>query len=404
VNGTSAPLHSDEAAIGGRGPRGTALYLHFPFCAAKCTYCDFFSLPAGGQDLTGALAALLQEAQKRAPEQPRTVFLGGGTPSLYGTKELVQFLERLEDFTGFRGSAREVTIECNPESIDEHKAAALLAAGVDRFSVGVQSLRPEILTWFGRVHSAEQGLRALAAIRRAGAQRLSADLIYAFPGQEVDAWRTDLGAVLATGLTHLSAYNLTFEEGTALYRQQAQGRAAPLDEELELRLFETTQTLCQAHGLEAYEISNYARPGQASLHNLVYWANLDYVGVGPSAVSRIGGARFGNPRSLGAWQAAIQAQRPAATWVERPADSQRLGESWWLGLRRRQGVDPAEALAASSVPHDSPAARAAQRQANQLVEQGLLELDQGRFRLTVRGWPLADAVARRFLDPLTSDA
>jgi oxygen-independent coproporphyrinogen-3 oxidase len=387
-----------DPATAARAPRGTALYVHFPFCAAKCTYCDFFSLPAGGQDLSGALADLLAEAERRAPLEPSTVFLGGGTPSLYGSRELVAFLDRLEEFTGWRGSAREVTIECNPESIDEHKASALLEAGVDRFSVGVQSLRPHILQWFGRVHNAEQGLRALQAIQRAGARRLSADLIYAYPGQDVASWSQDLNAVLSLGLTHLSAYNLTFEEGTALFRQLEQGRASALDEELELALFETTQELCAAHGLSAYEISNYAQPGQASQHNSVYWANQDYVGIGPSAVSRVAGARFGNPRSLGEWRAAIQAGRPGASWLERPDESQRLGESWWLGLRRRQGVEPGEALLAAAVGPEAPAAQAALQQAQVLVEQGLLELHGSHFRLTPRGWPLADAVAKRFLD------
>lgn len=381
-----------------RGERGTALYVHFPFCAAKCTYCDFFSLPAGGQDLGGALAALTTETLRRAPELPATVFLGGGTPSLYAARELVQFLDRLQERTGFRQSASEVTIECNPESLDENKVEALLGAGVNRFSIGVQSLRPDVLAWFGRVHSSEQGLRALRAAKRAGAQRVSADLIYAFPGQSVEDWRTDLDRVLEVGLEHLSAYNLTYEEGTALYRQLQQGRSAPLDEELELQLFELTQERCRAHGLEAYEISNYARPGGESRHNGIYWANLDYVGVGPSAVSRVGGARFGNPRSLGPWRAAIEAGKPAAAWLERPSELQRLGESWWLGLRRRVGVDSAEAAAAAGAPVAGSSAKCAERRAQDLVEQGLLERKDGRYRLTARGWPLADAVARRFLD------
>jgi oxygen-independent coproporphyrinogen-3 oxidase len=381
-----------------RGRVGTALYVHFPFCAAKCTYCDFFSLPAAGQDLVGALAALTEETLRRAPERPSTVFLGGGTPSLYPARDLALFLDRLDDRTGFRASAREVTIECNPESLDESKVEALLRAGITRFSIGVQSLRPEVLSWFGRVHSADQGLKAVQAAQRAGARRVSADLIYAFPGQSASLWRADLDAVLALGLEHLSAYNLTYEEGTLLHRQLQQGRSAPLDEELELELFELTQQRCRAHGLEAYEISNYARPGAESLHNGIYWANLDYVGVGPSAVSRVEGARFGNPRSLGAWRAAIEAGRPGAGWLERPSELQRLGESWWLGLRRRAGVEPGEAAAAAAVSLASPAALLAEARAESLVQQGLLERSTGRWRLTPRGWPLADAVARRFLD------
>lgn len=227
---------------------------------------------------------------------------------------------------------------------------------------------------------------------------MSADLIYAFPGQSAEQWRADLDIVLGVGLEHLSAYNLTYEEGTVLHRQLQQGRSAPLDEELELELFELTQARCRAHGLEAYEISNYAIPGAESRHNGIYWANLDYVGVGPSAVSRVRGARFGNPRSLGPWRAAIEADRPAAAWLERPNEFQRLGESWWLGLRRRTGVHSAEAAQAANVSAAAPAALRAEQQAHILIARGLLEFALGRYRLTARGWPLADAVARQFLD------
>ena len=402
----SAP-RSDPAAP------GTALYVHFPYCVVKCTYCDFYSVPverADGQreDVDGVLDALLDEARLRAPKGPRTVFIGGGTPSLPSEAQIARFLDGLDAITGFRASAVEVTAECNPESLDANKAAALLAGGVTRLSVGVQSLRQEVLELFGRAHDADEGLRALAAAREGGATRLSADLIYAAPGQTAAMWEEDLERVLAAagGLEHLSAYNLTFEEGTRLEMLRRRGELGPLDEEVELAMFDATARLCAAAGLERYEVSNYARPGEASAHNLVYWANGAYVGLGPSAVSKVGAARFGNARSVNAWRAAVARAAaddgdPAsiADWHEEPAPRARLGESWWLGLRRVEGVDPAEARAAAGFDlegdggGDDPALPVAER----MVDQGLLERAGARFRLTERGRPLADGVAREFL-------
>lgn len=392
---------------------GTALYVHFPYCVVKCTYCDFYSVPverADGrrEDVDGVLDALLDEARLRAPRDPRTVFIGGGTPSLPSETQIARFLDALDDATGFRASAIEVTAECNPESLDASKAAALLAGGVTRLSVGVQSLRQDVLELFGRAHDADEGLRALAAAREGGATRLSADLIYAAPGQTAAMWEEDLARVLdaAGGLEHLSAYNLTFEEGTRLEMLRRRGALGPLDEEVELAMFDATAQLCAAAGLERYEVSNYAKAGEACAHNLVYWANDAYVGIGPSAVSKVGVARFGNARAIGPWRERVAraaaggaSAESIAEWREEPEPRARLGESWWLGLRRAVGVDPAEARAAASFDlerdggGDDPAVPVAER----MAEQGLLERSDARFRLTERGRPLADGVAREFL-------
>ena len=204
-----ASVETRNPACSERAPEGTALYVHLPFCAAKCTYCDFYSVPAEGQDLAGVLDDVLLEARRRAPRHPRTVFLGGGTPSLYSRADLRRLLDGLDAITGFRSSAVEVTAECNPESLDGAKAETFLELGVNRLSVGVQSLRPSVLEFFGRVHSTDQGLRALRAARSAGVERLSADLIYSCPGLTSEQWREDLHTVLEVGLEHFSAYSLT---------------------------------------------------------------------------------------------------------------------------------------------------------------------------------------------------
>jgi oxygen-independent coproporphyrinogen-3 oxidase len=369
--------------------------VHLPFCKAKCTYCDFYSLAGEGQDLTGTLAALLSEAERRAPQLPRTVFLGGGTPSYYSCEELAHFLDRLDRWSRFRASAVEVTCECNPESLDLEKARALRELGVDRLSIGVQSLDPRILELFGRVHGVEDSLAAFDAARSAGFARVSIDLIYGVPGQELAAWEAELDRLLALRPDHVSAYQLTFEEGTPLAARVAEGTLDRLSEDQELAFFERTRARVAAAGLEPYEISNFAVSGQQCLHNVNYWSNGPYVGIGPSAVSKLGFTRFGNPRSLPAWRAAIESHRFPAAWEETPPAATRLAETWWLGLRTNAGIDPelARVTAGHETGGDADRALAAARA---MAGEGLLEEERGRFHLTTRGWPLADAIARRF--------
>ncbi|HEX6881859.1 MAG TPA: radical SAM family heme chaperone HemW [Planctomycetota bacterium] len=390
-SGDRAPPPARAAAA--RPPPGTPLYVHVPFCAAKCTYCDFYSLAGEGQDLAGTLELLLAEAAARAPERPRTVYLGGGTPSYYAPEDLERLLDGLERVTRFRSSAVEVTCECNPESLDVAKARLLRQLGVDRLSIGLQSLEPRILELFGRVHDVATGFAAVEAARAAGFERVSVDLIYGVPGQDLARWQADLARVLALRPDHLSAYQLTFEEGTPLWAQLQAGTVSRLSEDEELAFFEATHAQLADAGYEGYEVSNFCLTGQQCLHNVNYWRNGPYLGLGPSAVSKVGHTRLGNPRSLVPWRQAVAAGRPAAAWEETPAPALRLGETWWLGLRTRAGVEPAEACRVAGFEGADPTA--AERDA--LAAVGLLEEQGGRTRLSTRGWPLADAVARRLL-------
>ena len=377
-----------------RAPAGTALYIHVPFCVVKCPYCDFFSVEAEGQDLSGTVGALLHEARARAPQAPKTVFIGGGTPSLLPESLLVKLLDGLDELTGFRSSAVEVTAECNPESLDPDKAKLLTRLGVTRLSVGVQSLNPDTLRFLGRAHGPEEALRALDAARGTDAD-VGADMIYACPDQSSEEWEKDLSRVLEFEPQHLSAYNLTIEEGTLFHVQRERGELTTAPEEVELACFEQTREVAEAAGLGRYEVSNYARPGHECQHNLTYWANGAYVGLGPGAVSKVGLARAGNPRSLAPYLRWVQDEGHATLWREQLDPLHRLGETWWLGLRRSAGVDPMEALLAAGLDGtvDDPAPGLAQ----ELEQQGLLENVAGRWRLTDRGWPLADGVARKFL-------
>src|SRR5688572_25754761 len=278
---------------------GTPLYVHLPFCVTKCHYCDFFSVPVEGQDVEGWLRWLLLEIESRVPMRPRTVFFGGGTPSLLTCSQWTRLLDELDRRTSFRSSAEEVTVECNPESLDRDKARCLLDLGVGRLSIGFQSLHQEVLELFGRVHSVDDSFRAFEEARLAGVQDLSIDVIYAVPGQRPDEWDRDLERLIALRPDHLSAYNLAFEEGTPFQKWLEQGRLERLPDEVELELLQRTRTRLRAAGLEPYEISNYARAGHHCRHNVNYWRNGDYLGVGPSAVSKVGTTRQGNVRSIG---------------------------------------------------------------------------------------------------------
>ncbi len=383
---------------------GTPLYVHLPFCAAKCHYCDFFSVVGEGQDVEGFIDDLLREAELRAPANPSTVFFGGGTPSYFSEAQLERLLNGLDSLTGFRASAAEVSAECNPESLDRSKASALSELGVGRLSIGVQSLDPDTLELFGRVHSADDAFRAYAAAREGHPGEISLDLIYAAPGQTAEAWKRDLQRVLELAPDHFSAYNLTFEEGTPFLQWLDAGKLAKAPEEVELELFHTTRATAASFGYDAYEISNFAREGRVCRHNVNYWRNGGYVGIGPSAVSKIGYRRLGNARALGAWQRALRESGGAPAWSEELAPDARLGETWWLGLRLADGVDAREARerAGFEIRGDPAVEDPALREARTLEELGLLvEVDQ-RWRLSARGLPLADAIAVRFLVAPTS--
>jgi len=386
-----------QEPVPGPAPEGTPLYVHLPFCTAKCHYCDFFSVADEGQDIGGMIDAILAEAELRAPRRPRTVFFGGGTPSLLSERELTRLLDGLDALTGFRASALEVTAECNPESLDRAKARTLLGLGVRRLSIGVQSLRPEVLELFGRVHSVDDSFRAYEAARAAGVQHVNLDLIFAVPGQSVEEWESDLSRVLALGPDHLAAYNLAFEEETRFKRWLDEGRLVAAPEEVELAMFAATRRIAEGFGLAPYEISNYAAPGEECAHNVNYWRNGPYLGLGPSAVSKVGQVRAGNPRGIHAYRRFVAAGATAFAFGECLTPRARLAETWWLGLRLAEGVEPAAARATAGCVEDPcPAVHIAEG----LAATGHLELAEGRYRLTERGRPVADAVAAEFLTKL----
>jgi putative oxygen-independent coproporphyrinogen III oxidase len=326
---------------------GLALYIHWPFCLAKCPYCDFNSHVRKHIDQTRFADALRRELATEATRLGRrrltSVFFGGGTPSLMNPStvgalldDAVRWFEPADDL--------EITLEANPTSVEAGRLADYRTAGVNRVSVGIQSLEAAALYTLGRQHSATDAIKALGVARRLF-PRVSFDLIYARPGQDLADWRCELKAALAIAADHLSLYQLTIEPATRFESLHRQGKIVLPDEETAAALYDTTGEECARAGLLAYEISNYARPGEESRHNLAYWRYLDYAGVGPGAHGRVtvGGSLHATRRHRGpeVWADRVERTGDGLTSDEPVPIEERAREALLMGLRLTEGIDRA---------------------------------------------------------------
>ena len=332
------------AATSGSTP--LALYVHWPFCRAKCPYCDFNSHVATQIDHAGFADAYQREmaymAARFAGGRPlHSLFLGGGTPSLMPPALVQTIIETAENLFGFAPDI-EITLEANPTSTETQKLADIVAAGVNRVSLGVQSLDDAGLAFLGREHSATEALAAVDAARRV-VPRLSIDLIYARTGQSAAAWMTELQSALSIGLDHMSLYQLTIEPGTGFFTRARAGETLIADDDLAADLYEMTTNSMQAAGLPPYEVSNFARHGEESRHNLVYWRAQDWIGVGPGAHGRLtdGHTRIGiaTRRSPEGWLADVRANGNGIETEIRDQGDAVLAEGLMMGLRLVEGVD-----------------------------------------------------------------
>ena len=376
-----------------------SLYVHLPFCKSRCRYCDFNAWVWKGQDLGRLVDALLQEAELRVPGlRPQTFFLGGGTPSLLPPEELLRLLQGLDSILGFRDSSLESSMEANPESFDEATAEAAVAGGLNRISIGAQSFRPPVLAAYDRPHGPEDIEKAVASARGAGFENLNLDLIFAFPGQDPLEWEADLNRALRLGPQHLSCYELTFEPGTPLTRKRDAGRMEEEDSDLCLRLFDRTLEICLEAGLGRYEISNFALPGMACLHNLAGWRRLPLVGIGPGACGWGDGVHRKNISDPAAWQADLEGGGDGLEESSTPNSQTSAFEHLMMGLRlEKEGVSLNRVKESTGVNvEDLPGDPLAL-----LVAEGLLEIlsgPEGRvLRATPAGFPLLDHSLQRLL-------
>lgn len=372
----------------------TSLYIHVPFCVVKCGYCDFNSYEV--QDRTALdsfLEALDHELRLAAvPSAPLSVFIGGGTPTYLDEARFAAFFEILGRHIDF-GSIDEITMEANPESVTAAKAEIAAKAGVNRVSIGAQSFAPESLAFLDRAHSADETRAAVAAMRRAGFENLSLDLMFGLPGQSLVQWEADLQAALALRPDHLSCYNLTFEPGTRLERDRRRGTVQPNDGEVDRAMFLATRRVLAHAGFTAYEVSNFAGAGGPCMHNDHYWLQGNYVGVGPGAASHCDGVRTTNLKALHAWSEAVLEGKAPVGQAETLTAEQRAREAIWLGIRRTSGVDLSEVQDRLGEP-----VRDRYRAViDTLAADGLVEWDDPHLSLTVEGLLWADTVGEKFL-------
>jgi len=330
----------------GRPEGGFGIYVHWPYCAAKCPYCDFNShVPRGAVDERRFAAAIIRELTHYAALTPGrrvdSVFFGGGTPSLMSAETVGAVIDAIARLWPLSGEV-EITLEANPSSVEAARFAGYGAAGVNRVSIGVQSLHDAALRFLGRLHSAAQA-RAAVEVALAHFPRVSIDLIYARPGQGVASWQAELRAAIELGVRHLSAYQLTIEPGTAFHRLHEAGKLATPPDDAAVALFEATQAECERAGLSAYEVSNHAAPGEESRHNLIYWRYGDYVGVGPGAHGRLGlgsGQRMASEavRDPAAWLAQVERTGVGAENTAWLSALEQAEEMLLMGLRLREGI------------------------------------------------------------------
>jgi len=381
-------------AVGDAPRSGFGVYVHWPFCAAKCPYCDFNShVRRDGVDQAAFADALASElAAMRdlsGPREVTSIFFGGGTPSLMQPETVETVLTAIARLWTVSGDA-EITLEANPNSVEAGRFADVAAAGVNRASIGVQALNDKDLKSLGRLHSAAEALRAVAHARAIFPQ-VSFDLIYARPRQSPDAWRAELSEALSLGPDHLSLYQLTIEPETAFFDLHRKGSLVLPDEDDAVAMFETSNTLCNEARLRAYEVSNHARPGSECRHNLVYWRAGDYAGAGPGAHARItnGHTRMALSceKSPERWLARVGETGTGVTECEELTRAAQADEFLLMGLRLSEGISPRRYEDIAGRPLDA-------QTVSRLIGDGLLErcADSGALRTSQTGRLLLNTV------------
>lgn len=370
------------------------LYLHVPFCRKKCSYCSFYSFAPRAEEVRAYIAALRQQIRQLARDPAvralsfATVFFGGGTPSTLPVEALAALLADCRQLLPLSSERAEISIEVNPGTIDGPGLQHLRRAGFNRLSIGVQSFDDRELQQLGRIHDRSEALATVAAARAAGFDNLSLDLMYGLPGQGLRGWQETLDRALALAPEHLSLYELTPEEGTVLFRQLEQGQLTPADEETVLAMMAATQLAIGPSPLGRYEISNFALAGRQCRHNLIYWHNGQYLGLGPGAVSAFAGQRLATIADLGEYCRRVATGQPVWAEVEQLDRETGFRETVIMGLRLLAGVSVARLHRRFGIdlptyygPILAP-----------LLDQGLVTLAAGRLALTARGLPLANRV------------
>ncbi len=370
------------------GPYG--LYIHTPFCETKCGYCDFYSVAMKDRDTAPVVSAIIAELRSRVDEfggPVRTIFLGGGTPTVLPTSELSRLLDLVEDCVDV-GSLEEFTVEANPATVDDPTAKTLVDHGVTRVSMGAQSFFADELATLERLHTPDDIAPSVETLRRNGIKNINLDLIFGIPGQTAKRWTESLQRAIELNVEHVACYGLTYEPATRLTAQRNAGTVIPCDEDIETDMFVQTREILAEAGFVRYEISNFAKPAFECKHNLIYWRNEPYIGVGPSAAGCVGRRRYKNISDINGYVRRVAEGGRAEAESEELSRDMLILEIILMQLRLVEGISVASFQARLgespfSVFGDTPF---------RLVEQGLVEKSDTRIALTESGMLVANAV------------
>ena len=371
------------------------LYIHWPFCMSKCPYCDFNSYVSDEVDherwaelLSSEMETLADKSEKKV--NLTSIFIGGGTPSLMKPASVESLLKKAQDVFGFAPHI-EITMEANPTSLEAGRLESFAKTGVNRLSLGIQSLNDDALKMLGRNHSAREALKALETAQKIF-PKTSADFIYARPGQETYEWQEELTQILSLGLSHLSLYQLTLEPGTAFYSQHKRGNLTIPDNDTARELFDVTQSLTCAAGLDRYEISNHAKPDHHCEHNLIYWRAQNWIGIGPGAYGRywIEGKRMETQceRNPSAWCDSVKENGHGLKSVSCESEKQATSEILMMGLRLSEGVS-LERI---------PQAHINQNALDKLAEDDFIMMENERIRIAPHGIPLINSILNTLIN------
>jgi len=370
-----------------------ALYIHIPFCIKKCLYCDFHSFRFDLSLIHRYTQALIKELKLflSTDYSVKTIYLGGGTPSILPVEALEEIVRTI--YGSFKlDDNLEFTIEVNPGTVNEEKLRLYKTLGINRISIGIQSLKEEELKILGRIHSGKEALEALDTAINVGFTNINVDLIYGIPNQTLESWRYTLQEVLKRNPTHMSVYGLMYEPGTPLYKALIRNKIKPMSEDLEIEIFKATQEILSTYGLGWYEISNYAKDGYECRHNLTYWRGEDYLGFGPSAHSLFGNTRYSNTPNIKAYIELLDRGKSPKVWEERLSPLEKAKELIILGLRLREGVSLCDVYRRTGID----VGRIFSENIERLISYGLLYKKEDKIQLTERGRLLANLVFEEF--------
>ncbi|NOR64947.1 MAG: oxygen-independent coproporphyrinogen III oxidase [Candidatus Scalindua sp.] len=370
-----------------------SLYIHIPFCISKCIYCDFNSIVIKSPVVDEYLKAIEKELQSATGKYSfTTVFIGGGTPTVLNETQLDRLLSMISKHVDVT-NLKEYTIEVNPGTLSDEKTFIMKNSHVNRISIGIQSFNDRYLKLLGRIHSANEAIDVYFNVREKGFNNISIDLIYGYPAQSLNEWKKDLRECCKLDPEHISAYCLTYEQGTPIVKMTESGSLKKLSEEEELKMYEFTNDFLCDKGYNHYEISNFAKQGKECRHNTVYWENREYIGIGAGAFSYVNGERYCNMKNVKEYVSSVTSKKNLICFSEKLPQKKRASEILIMALRMTSGISRKEFIQRSGFDLNE----LFEKQLNNLTQAGLINFDDERVKLTRKGLSVADSVMMEFV-------